>query len=477
MAITQFYHGPEVVEVDDGIRPIQVAASAIIGLIGTAPDADASVFPLNEPVLIVGQPRKAAKLGDAGTLKAAVDGILDQGGATIVVVRVEEGIDQAETISNILGDVTLMTGVHAFRAARSKVSTVPRLLIAPGYTGVRPAGVSDIAIDAGGTGYDAATTTVTITPAAGDTTGTGATASAVVADGAVVGITITRPGINYTAPPTVTIAGDGTGATATATIATVANPVVAELLGIAQRLRAVILADGPNTTMEDAAAWIGDWGSDRVYMVDPHVQVWDTEIDGAVDQPASARVAGLISRMDQERGYWWSPSNQVINGIVGSSRPIDWAIGDPHSEANWLNERRAATIIRRDGFRLWGNRSAAADPLWAFLSVRRTADMVYEAVEATFMWAMDRPLSPQLVLDIQESVNAFLRQLRARGAILGGRCWLDPELNTPADLMAGHLTLDFDIEPPAPMERLTFRAHRNPAYYEELVETVLREAS
>jgi phage tail sheath protein FI len=181
--------------------------------------------------------------------------------------------------------------------------------------------------------------------------------------------------------------------------------------------------------------------------------------------------------MDHEKGFWWSPSNQVINGIVGTSRPVGWSIGDPHSEANWLNEREITTIIRREGFRLWGNRTTSADPQWAFLSVRRTADMVYEAVERAFLWAMDRPLSPQLVLDIQESVNAYLRTLKARGAILGGRCWLDPELNTPAELMAGHLTLDFDIEPPAPMERLTFRAHRDAGYYTELVDAVIREAA
>lgn len=474
---SQYYHGPEVVEVSDGIRPIRVPASSVIGLIGTAPEADAAVFPLDTPVLLIGQPRKAALLGQAGTLKNALDGIWDQGSATVVVVRVEEGADQAATISNMIGDRTLKTGVHAFMSAQSVVATTPRILVAPGYTGVRPTGVSGIAVDSGGTGYAQATTAVTITPSAGDTTGTGAEAVAVITDGAVTGITLTRTGIGYAAPPTITITGDGTSATATATVGTVANPLVAELLTIAPRLRAVVLADGPNTTLEDAATYRGDFGSNRLYIVDPYVQVWDTDIDGAVDQPASARVAGVISRMDHEKGFWWSPSNQILNGIVGTSRPVGWAAGDPNSEANWLNEREITTIIRRDGFRLWGNRTSADDPKWAFLSVRRTADMIYEAAEAAFLWAMDRPLSAQLVLDIQESINAYLRTMQARAVVLGGRCWLDPELNTPADLMAGRLSLDFDIEPPAPLERLTFRAHREAGYYTELVDAVIREAA
>lgn len=34
-------------------------------------------------------------------------------------------------------------------------------------------------------------------------------------------------------------------------------------------------------------------------------------------------------------------------------------------------------------------------------------------------------------------------------------------------MKAGKLFLDFDIEPPAPLEHLTLQAHRNGDYYEE----------
>lgn len=48
----QFLHGVEVVEIDSGPRPIQTVRSSVIGLIGTAPNADAAKFPINTPVLI-----------------------------------------------------------------------------------------------------------------------------------------------------------------------------------------------------------------------------------------------------------------------------------------------------------------------------------------------------------------------------------------------------------------------------------------
>jgi phage tail sheath protein FI len=468
---TDFLHGVEVIEVDDGIRPIQTVRSGVIGLIGTAPDANATEFPLNTPVLLAGTQRKAALLGDEGSLKDAVDAIFDQTGAMVVVIRVEEGEDINETMSNIIGDGTLFTGVHGFLAAKSTVKVTPKILIAPGFTSLRPTGVASIAVGDGGTGYTAAT--VAITGGGGE----GAEATAVIADGVITGITVTKAGFGYTSAPDVAITGDGSDAAATATTGASANPVVAELAGIADRLRAVIFADGPNSTDAAAITYREDWGSARVYVIDPHVMVWDTDSDAAVAQPASARAAGRQAALDNDRGFWWSPSNQLLNGVVGIARPIDFNLSDPNTVANLLNENEVATVIQQDGYRLWGNRTCSSDPLWAFLSVRRTADMIYESIEQAFLWAMDRPMSAQLLRDVEGSVNAYLRHLVALGAILGGRAWLDTELNSATALQAGQLYIDFDIEPAAPLERLTFRAHRNAGYYEELVEQVAEAAA
>ncbi len=389
----QFLHGIETVEVDDGIRPIQTVKSSVIGLVGTAPDADAVKFPLNTPVLMAGNPRLGVDLGTTGTLKDALDDIFDQVWAAVVVIRVEEGADAAATLSNIVGSSASLSGVHALLGAENEVKVTPRILIATGFTSDRP--------------------------------------------------------------------GD------------VANPVVAELQGIAQRLRAVIIADGPNTNMADAITYREDWGSDRIYVVDPGVKVWDTVGNVAVNKPASARVAGLMAKMDATKGFWWSPSNQIINGIVGAARPIDFSLSDTNCEANLMNEKEVATIVHKNGYRLWGNRSCATDPLWAFVSVRRTADMIYESVDEAHLWAMDRPQSGNLIVDIQEGVNAYLRHLTAKKALLGGKCWLDPSLNTQDQLMAGKLYMDFDLEPPAPLEHLVFRAHRESGYYKEMMDQVL----
>lgn len=390
-----FLHGVEVVQIDDGLRPIQTVKSSIIGLVGTAPAATAA-FPLDTPVLVTG-PRMAAGLGAGGTLRDAYLAAYAQGVSVAVVVRVAEvetagEPDPAATLAAVAGDATEGTGAWALLVAQSVTGQTPRILAAPGFTS--------------------------------------------------------------------TAAADPV------------SPVTSALISVADRLRSIVVADGPNTDEADALTDRGKYGSGRLFIVDPAVKVFDTTSASWVTRPASAYVAGLISKRDQERGFWWSPSNQVIQGIGATARPISFVLSSTETEANRLNEQEVATIVRTDGYRLWGNRTASDDPLWAFLPVRRTADMIYESIEDAMLWAMDRPFSEQLIRDIRDSVQGYIDTLIARGALLGGRVWLDPELNTQVTLMAGQLYLDFDIEPPAPLERLTFRAHRNGAYYEELVSSV-----
>jgi phage tail sheath protein FI len=248
-----------------------------------------------------------------------------------------------------------------------------------------------------------------------------------------------------------------------------ANPVLNELLGIAKRLRAVIVADGPNTTDAAAIEYRKGLGSARVYVVDPWVKAWDPRSETVRMMPASARVAGLIARSDNTRGFWWSPSNQEIYGILGTARPVDFTLRDVSARANLLNENGVATIIHQEGYRLWGNRSTSADPKWAFLSVRRTADLINDSLLRAHLWAVDRNVTRTYIEDITEGVNGYLRQLIALGAILGGRCWADPDLNTPDQIAQGNVYFNFDFTPPYPAEHITFRSHLVQQYLEELV--------
>ncbi|MCB5201726.1 phage tail sheath subtilisin-like domain-containing protein [Neorhizobium sp. T786] len=475
MAAAQFLHGVEVIEIDDGPRPVRTVRSSVIGIVGTAPDADPLAFPLNKRVLIAGSRGEAAKLDvstgqtRAGTLPNAVDLILDQIGAVVVVVRVEEGVDEMATLANILGGVDGETGeyegVHAFLGAKSELGVQPRVLIAPGFTSHRPQGVIGRGpISNQGSGGTDGSFPLAFTGG----TGEGAAGTFTVTDGKLVNVTITRGGRYTVAPsPDFSASAGLVGAVTTLALGAVANPVVAELVGIAERLKAVIVADGPNTTDTAAIQYANDFGSRRVYMVDPGVKV--ARGGNIVIEPASSAVAGLIAKIDNDRGFWWSPSNQNINGIVGTARAVDFALGDASSRANLLNEQNVATIINEDGFRLWGNRTLSSDPKFAFLSVVRTADIINDSILAAHMWAVDRNITKTYIDDVEESVNAYIRSLVAMGALIGGHCRADPDLNSPASIAEGKVWFNVDFTPPYPAEHIIFRSRIVNDYLEDIV--------
>lgn len=136
-----FKHGVQVLEINEGTRVISTVSTAIIGMVCTAPDADAETFPLNVPVLITDVIAAAGKAGTKGTLSAALAAIGDQCKPVTVVVRVAEGEGedeeaiQAATISNIIGGADengQYTGLKALLTAQAVTGVKPRILGVPG---------------------------------------------------------------------------------------------------------------------------------------------------------------------------------------------------------------------------------------------------------------------------------------------------------------------------------------------------------
>lgn len=247
---------------------------------------------------------------------------------------------------------------------------------------------------------------------------------------------------------------------------TVANA----LISVADRLRAVTPIEGPSSTDDAAKTYRNNFSSRRAYVVDPDVTLDDGD-GGTVTAPNAAYVAGVIAKSDAERGFWWSPSNRAIKGIVGTARPIDFALGDANARANLLNEADIATIIREKGYRLWGNRTCSADAKWAFLSVVRTADILNESLLRSHLWAVDRNITKTYFEDVAGGVNAYIRELVGLGALLGGSCIASPELNTKETLAAGRVYFDIDFTPPPPAERVTFRSRITNDYLDTILGT------
>lgn len=232
---------------------------------------------------------------------------------------------------------------------------------------------------------------------------------------------------------------------------------------MANKLRAVAYVDCASmATPKEVLLRQQNYGA-RVELLRPRVLI--TTLSGEnICRPYSACAAGLRARIDADKGWWWSKSNQEVYGILGLEQVDEFVASDANCQANLLNMANVSTIVRRDGFRHWGNRLCSPDPQWRFESVRRSADVIEDSIQNTVIQYVDRPLDKQNTDDIIGTINAYMRQLVSLGAIFGGCAWLDEALNTAETLAAGWVFIDYDFGPKSPTERITMRTKINKDY-------------
>lgn len=387
--MSDFHHGVQVVEINDGTRVISTVSTAIIGMVCTAADADAATFPLNTPVLITNVLSAAGKAGKTGTLAAALLAIADQSKPVTVVVRVAEGKDEAETISNVIGgsdENGKYTGMKALLDAMTVTGVKPRILGAPGLDSL---------------------------------------------------------------------------------------PVATALASICQSLRAFgyVSAWGCKT-LSDAINYRENFSQRELMVIWPDFIAWDTTANASATAYATARALGLRAKIDQETGWHKTLSNVGVNGVTGISASVYWDLQAPGTDADLLNQAGVTTLVRKDGFRFWGNRTCSDDPLFLFENYTRTAQVLADTMAEAHMWAVDKPVTPTLINDIIEGIKAKFRELKSNGYIIDADCWFDETANDKDTLKAGKLYIDYDYTPVPPLENLTLRQRITDKYLVNLAASV-----
>lgn len=243
------------------------------------------------------------------------------------------------------------------------------------------------------------------------------------------------------------------------------------LVALADKVRGLAIIDGPGTTDEAAQAYAAEFGAKRAFMVDPGVKYWDTTASATVDAPASAWVAGLFAWTDSEYGFWASPSNKEFVGITGTTRAVEFLGGDETCRANLLNNANITTIIREDGYRLWGNRTLSSDPKWAFVTRVRTMDIVMDAIQYGHDWAVDRSITATYIKDVTEGLQAFMRDLKNQGAIINFEVYADTELNTASQLEQGKVYWNIRFTDVPPAENPNFRVEITNQFLTEVLDS------
>ncbi|MBZ7433151.1 phage tail sheath protein [Klebsiella michiganensis] len=390
--MSDFHHGVQVVEINDGTRVISTVSTAIIGMVCTASDADAVTFPLNKPVLITSVQSAIAKAGTKGTLAASLQAIADQSKPVIVVVRVAEGTGddaEAQTISNIIGGTDESgnyTGLKALLTAEAVTGVKPRILGVPGLDSLE--------------------------------------------------------------------------------VATALAP-------ICQKLRAFgYISAWDCQNISEAMLYRENFSQRELMVIWPDFLAWDTTANATETAWATARALGLRAKIDQDTGWHKTLSNVGVNGVTGISASVFWDLQESGTDADLLNEAGVTTLIRKDGFRFWGNRCCSDDPLFLFENYTRTAQVIADTMAAGHMWAVDKPITATLIKDIVAGINAKFREMKTAGYIVDATCWFDESANDVATLKAGKLYIDYDYTPVPPLENLTLRQRITDKYLANLVSSV-----
>jgi uncharacterized protein len=463
-----FLHGVETIEITGGVKPVRAAKTAVIGLVGTAPihRVLAANRKVDLNVLCLSDIDDSKYFGPdlAGySIPAALKAIRAQGAGLVIVVNV---FDPATHHTDVAAaEVTLTSGVGTLSHGDVISETVHvtggtgnALVEGTDYSIDRTTGVITALAD-GALDGDAACNVAFIhgNPAAITSTEIIGTVTDGVRSGAQKWLDC-KAEFGYS--PKILIApGYSTGATTVAALAVLAQQ---------SRCRAVYIADAPSgTTVQEAITGRGPLGDinfnfsdDRGIPVFPYVQR-----DSVTDlQPLSSHTAGVIAATDVEKGFWFSPSNKVIKGIIGLELPISASINDPLCEANALNEVGIVTVFNAfgTGFRLWGNRSSAFPASTGqtnFIQARRVADQIHESLEMAMLDFLDLPITDVVIQAVLATCNGYMNTLIARGAVPNGsRIEFNTGKNSAVEIAAGHLTFDIVWAPNPPLERVTFES-------------------
>ncbi|MCW7550861.1 phage tail sheath protein [Photorhabdus sp. APURE] len=249
--------------------------------------------------------------------------------------------------------------------------------------------------------------------------------------------------------------------------------VATELASIAQKLKAMAYVSAYGCkNITEVIKYRGNFSQRELMLIWPDFLSWDAVSNSEAIAYATARALGLRAKVDEETGWHKTLSNVGVNGVTGLSADVFWDLQDTATDADLLNKSGVTTLIRKNGFRFWGSRTCADDPLFQFESYTRTAQVLADTMADAHMWAIDKPLTPSLVRDIIEGINAKFRELKSGGYIIDGQCWYDETANDKDTLKAGKLTIDYNYTPVPPLENMMLRQRITDSYLMDFAKSI-----
>jgi phage tail sheath protein FI len=230
--------------------------------------------------------------------------------------------------------------------------------------------------------------------------------------------------------------------------------------------RIAVLDTDPGLTATEALEVRATMDSTRAALYYPWVVVpnplarpGEPGIPAELAVPASGFVCGIYARNDTERGVWKAPANEVVRGALRFEIDVNFA------QQELLNPRGVNCLryFPGRGFRVWGARTAASDPEWKYVNIRRYFNYLERSIDTGTQWVVFEPNGERLWANVRETIASFLYNEWVSGALLGEspkeaffvRC--DRSTMTQDDLDNGRLICLIGVAAVKPAEFVIFR--------------------
>lgn len=243
---------------------------------------------------------------------------------------------------------------------------------------------------------------------------------------------------------------------------------VLELLrSAAELLDRLVVLDVPKrrSTVDEVVTWaesLADLGDDALLgaaaVYHPPLRAPALTGPGLRTVPASGHVAGLVARLDGERGAHHTPANAVLLDAV------DLAIENPEPQLVRLFNANIDLVrcVRGRGLLVWGGRTLSRNPRTRYVAHRRLVHLLVRAIRRVANPLVFDVNSPELRLTLVRALTSVLLEAFRTGALAGARpeqafrvvC---DETNNPPEQDPGMLVCELEVAPAVPMEFIRLR--------------------
>ena len=182
--------------------------------------------------------------------------------------------------------------------------------------------------------------------------------------------------------------------------------------------------------------------------------------------PPSPSIAGLYTRVDNTKGVWKAPANEVLSFVVKPQVDIS------HREQQNLNvdpnAGKSINVIRTFpgyGVLVWGARTLNGnDNEWRYVSVRRFFNMVEESIKKSIQWAVFEPNTSETWVRVRGMVENYLSLKWREGALAGAKAEQAyyvrvgiPATMTSLDVLEGRMIVEIGMAVARPAEFIVLK--------------------